>query len=355
MTETQNIRIQPIAQSRIAEVDFADIPFGRVFTDHIFLADFNGTEWTDLRIVPMEDLKLHPAVSVLHYGQTIFEGMKAFKNEKGEVYVFRPDKNFSRFNLSASRMCMPSVDSDFFKEALMQYVKLEKDWIPTQPGSALYLRPFMFATEHYIGVRPSETYSMAIFACPVNAYYTGELKVKIELEFTRAFPGGTGTAKAGGNYAGALLPARLGQQEGYHQLVWTDGLEHKYIEESGTMNIFFRIGNRILTPALSDTILDGVTRDSIITIAKAWGYEVEEKKVPVKEIAEALESNSLLEMFGAGTAATVAPVSVVQHAGKDYQLTSPDSWEFAPKVATYLDSLKRGLEPDVFGWNLRVV
>jgi len=355
MTETRNIRIQKVAQSRLPQVDFSDIPFGRIFTDHIFLADFNGHEWVDYRIVPMDDLRLHPAASVLHYGQTIFEGMKVFKNQKGEVNVFRPEKNFERFNKSAARMCMPQVDNALLREALTEYVRLEKDWIPTDPGSALYLRPFMFATDKYIGVRPSETYCLAIFACPVNAYYTGELKVKIELEYTRAFPGGTGTAKAGGNYAGALFPARRGQEQGYHQLVWTDGLEHKYIEESGTMNIFFRIGKRILTPALSDTILDGVTRDSLVELAKAWGYQLEEKKVAVSEIAEALEAGTLAEMFGAGTAATVAPVSVVHHAGKDYRLSDPAGWEFAPKAAAYLDNLKRGNEPDIFGWNYSIV
>jgi branched-chain amino acid aminotransferase len=355
MIEAQTIQIQKVEASKINQIDFENIPFGRVFTDHMFLVDFSDGAWKNPRIVPLTDFSLHPAASVLHYGQTIFEGMKAFKNESGEVFIFRPEKNFVRFNKSAERMCMPTIDPALMREALAQFVALEKDWIPTKEGSALYIRPFMFATDNYIGVRPSENYTVCIFACPVNSYYTGELKVKIELNYTRAFPGGTGTAKAGGNYAGALYPARLGQQQGYHQLVWTDAKEHKYIEESGTMNIFFKIGNKIFTPMLSDTILDGVTRDSLIRLARHWGYEVEERKVSVEEIGAALEAGTLAEMFGAGTAATVAPVHLVHYNGKDYRLSDPDTWAFSPKAAAYFDRLKRGLEKDEFGWNLKIV
>jgi branched-chain amino acid aminotransferase len=320
----------------------------------MFVMDFKDGQWQMPEIVPFADLKMSPATSVIHYGQSIFEGLKAFRNTNGDIYLFRPDQNITRFNRSAERMCMPKVDPELLLDALTQLISLDKDWVPDLEGSALYVRPFMFGTDEYIGVKPSETYRLIIFTCPVNKYYSGNVKVKVETHYTRSVRGGTGYAKAAGNYAGALFPAKLAQDKGYNQLVWTDALEHKYIEESGTMNIIFKTGNKIFTPALSDSILSGITRLSLLQLARDWNYEVEERKVSVEEIENLLKEGKLDEAFGAGTAATVACIDTIGIGDSDYKLNDPSSWDFAPKAAKYLDRVKRGLETDSHQWNYKV-
>jgi branched-chain amino acid aminotransferase len=254
MLDTLDISIQKVQNSRINEVDFDNIPFGKVYSDHMFIADYEGGQWSNLRIVPYANLSMAPASSVIHYGQSVFEGLKAYKNNDGEAVVFRPDANAKRLNKSAERMCIPEVPEELFMQAMTELLKIDKDWIPSKDNTALYIRPYVFAMDDYIGIKPSEKYRFMIITCPVGAYYSEPVKVKIETEFTRAAQGGTGYAKAAGNYAGSLYPAKLAQKQGYLQLVWTDAKEHKYIEESGTMNIMFVINDTLITPEASSTI-----------------------------------------------------------------------------------------------------
>ncbi|NIK74514.1 branched-chain amino acid aminotransferase [Thermonema lapsum] len=345
-----NIEIQTTAKSRLPEVDFDNLRFGHVFSDHMLVADYADGEWKSCKIVPFAPLTFSPAMATLHYGQSIFEGLKAYKSEQGEILVFRPYDNYKRMLRSAERMCMPPIPEEIFMEGLRELLKLDKDWIPQREGYSLYIRPFMFATDEFIGVRPSNTYKFIIFTCPVSKYYIEPVKVKIETHYTRAVAGGTGYAKAAGNYAASLYPARLAQQQGYHQLIWTDGKTHEYIEEAGTMNIMFRKDNRIITAPLSDSILAGITRDSVLTLAREWGYEVEERPVPVKEIIGYLEEGSLSAAFGVGTAATIAHIVTIGYEGKDYQLPPLEGRVFANRVLKTLDDIKYGRVEDTHGW-----
>lgn len=354
MTETIEIDIRKVDKSRISEVDFDNIPFGKVYSDHMFVADFKDGKWQNLRIEPYKPLSLSPASSVIHYGQSIFEGLKAYKDKDGNPVIFRPDKNIERMNISAERMCIPHIPEEMFMEAMQQLLELDQDWIPNRKGTALYIRPVAFATDDYIGIRPSSNYKFMIFTCPVGSYYAEPVKVKIEKKYTRSAAGGTGYAKAAGNYAGSLYPAKLAQEKGYHQLVWTDHKEHAYIEESGTMNIMFVIGDKLITPATGDTILKGITRDSVLTLARDWGMNVEERKVSVAEVVEALENGTLKEAFGVGTAATIAHIALIGHEEKDYTLPPVEEREFSNKVLDTLDKIKSGEEADKYGWLFRL-
>jgi branched-chain amino acid aminotransferase len=350
MVETDRISVKRIAKSRLPEVDFTSIPFGKIYTDHMFLADYRDGEWKNLRIVPYGYMPISPATPAIHYGQSIFEGMKAIKDQKGNTLVFRPLDNWHRLNVSATRMCMPQIPQDLFMESLSMLLDLDKDWIPTTVGSSLYIRPFMYSADEYIGIRPSENFTFQIILSPVGAYYSTPVKVKIETHYTRAVAGGTGFAKAGGNYGGAIYPAKLAQDKGYHQLIWTDGIEHKYIEESGTMNVMFVIDGTLVTPALSDSILAGITRDSVLQLARHWGVSVEERKISVEELIHGLEKGTVTEAFGAGTAATIAHIELIGYDGKDYYLPPVEKRELANRVYQELDGIKRGNRPDVFGW-----
>ena len=350
MLDTLNISIKKVQNSRISEVDFSNIPFGRIYADHMFIADYADGEWTDLRIVPYENLSLAPASSVIHYGQSIFEGLKAYKKNTGETVVFRPLENAKRLNRSAERMCIPEVPEELFMHAMTELLKVDHAWIPNKAGTALYVRPFVFAMDDYIGIKASDKYRFMIITCPVGSYYSEPVKVKIETEFTRAAQGGTGYAKAAGNYAGSLYPARLAQKKGYHQLVWTDANTHQYIEESGTMNIMFVINDTLITPEAGSTILKGITRDSVLTLAREWGMKVEERRVSVKEIVEAAKNGSLQEAFGAGTAATIANIALIGHDGTDYQLPEISNRKFSNKVLKALDAIKSGEADDQFHW-----
>jgi branched-chain amino acid aminotransferase len=351
---TINIEIQKTSHSRHAEIDWANLPFGKVFSDHMFVMDYDGKQWTSMKVMPFQNLEMSPATSVLHYAQTFFEGMKATKNDQGEVLLFRPEENAKRFNLSAKRMCMPEVPVPLFMEALKTLIDVDRDWVPTKSTDSLYIRPFMIAMDPYVGIRPSDTYKFIIFTCPVGAYYSEPVPVKIETEYSRAVEGGTGYAKAGGNYAASLYPAMLGQEKGYRQLIWTDAKEHKYIEESGTMNVMFLIGDTLITPQSSDTILAGITRRSVVDIARDWGMKVEERRVSIEEVVTAAKSGTLTEAFGAGTAATIAPISVIHFDGVDYTLPPAESREFSNKVLKHLDDYKKGRLEDKFNWIVKV-
>lgn len=352
--ETMNIQITKTQNSRISEVDFANLPFGRIFSDHMFTMDYEDGEWKNPEIVPYGDLKLSPATSSIHYGQSIFEGMKAFKNDAGDIQIFRPLENAKRLNQSAVRMAIPELPEAIFMDALSTLLELDKNWVPNTEGSSLYVRPYIFATDTYIGIKPSDNYKFMIFTCPVGAYYSEPLKVKVETNYTRAAKGGVGSAKAAGNYASSLYPARLGQEQGYHQLVWTDAREHKYIEESGTMNIMFVIDGKLITPKSSDTILAGITRRSVVDLARDWGMEVEERSVLVQEIEDAIKAGTLTEMFGAGTAATIAQIKLININDVDYELPEIESRTFSNKVYNHLNAVKRGEVEDKFNWIYKI-
>ncbi|MBX7202040.1 MAG: branched-chain amino acid aminotransferase [Bacteroidia bacterium] len=343
----------PVTQanpSRISQIDFNQLPFGRIFSDHMFVADYQHGAWVNARIIPFSPISLSPAGAVLHYGQAIFEGMKVYKNEAGELLYFRPYENYKRMQSSAIRLCMPPVPEEIFMDGLKELIKLDQAWIPTGKGRSLYIRPVYFATDDVIGVKASENYTFIIFTSPTGPYYTDELKVEIEKTYSRSNRGGTGYAKAAGNYGGALYPTRLAQQRGYNQVIWTDAATHSRVEESGTMNLMFVINNVLVTPSLSPSKLAGITRDSVIRLAQHWGMKVEERDVYVEEILTALENGTLQEAFGTGTAANIAPISVIGHEGKDFRIPEAGPETFAGKALHFLDELKAGKIEDPFGW-----
>ncbi|KAA9340779.1 branched-chain amino acid aminotransferase [Adhaeribacter soli] len=354
MIETASINITRTPASRISELDYNNIEFGKIFADHMFMIDFVDGQWQTPQILPYGNLSLSPATSALHYGQAIFEGMKAYKDANGEVLLFRPVDNARRLNLSAERMCMPTLPEELFMQGLSELIQLDKDWVPPTPGTALYIRPFMFATDAFVGVRPSANYKFMIFCCPVGAYYANPLRVKIETDYTRSVEGGAGFAKAAGNYGASMLPSKLAQQQGYHQLIWTDGKEHKFLEESGTMNLMFVIDGKLITPALSTSILAGITRDSVLQLARDWGMPVEERQIAADEIIVAHANGTLQEAFGCGTAAVIAPIITIGYEGKDYDLPALETREFSNKVAAELDKIKTGEAPDLHNWMVRI-
>ncbi|GEO02720.1 branched-chain-amino-acid aminotransferase [Adhaeribacter aerolatus] len=354
MLSTQTIHIEKTNNSRLPEVDFSNLEFGQTFSDHMFVSDFVNGEWQAPEIVPFQNFSLSPANPALHYGQAIFEGLKAYKNEDGEISIFRPQANLRRMNVSADRLCMPAFPEDVFMEGLKELLRLDADWIPTTTGSSLYIRPFMFATGEFLGVKPSDTYRFAIITCPVNAYYSMPLRVKVEETFARSVEGGFGFAKAAGNYAGSLYPAKKAAEEGYHQLLWTDGKTHEYFEESGTMNLMFIINDRLITPALSTSILAGVTRDTIIQIAKDHGLPVEERKVSVAEVMEAAQNGTLQEAFGCGTAAVISHIQTIGFRGTDFELPPIDLRKYSPRLAQELNDIRVGKKADTHGWVVKV-
>ena len=355
LNDTITMNITLTAKSHINDVDWDNIPFGRVFSDHMLVMDYANGAWKQPEILPFGNLTLSPATSAIHYGQSIFEGMKANKASNGDVFMFRPEMNAKRFNESCERMCMPTIPEETFVELIRRLVDLERDWISTKPDYSLYIRPFIFATDDFIGVKPSETYKFVIFTCPVGTYYTEPVSVKIEEHYTRAASGGVGIAKTAGNYAAALYPAKQGQLQGFHQLVWTDAKEHKYIEESGTMNILFVINGVLVTPSEeSDTILKGTTKRAVLQIAESWGMKVEERKVSVEEVVTGIKNGSVTEAFGAGTAATIAHIVKLGFRDEVLDLPTIESRTFSNKVKKYLDDLKSGNVEDSFGCLMKV-
>ena len=349
---TTDFKITTVTNSKIDRVNLEDLPFGSVFSDHQFRMDFRDGAWQQGEIGPYGDMSLSPAAMALHYGQAIFEGMKAFRQPDGSVALFRPMENIRRFNKSAERMSMALLDEGLFLNALTELVKLDRQWVPGGEEGSLYIRPFMFASEAHVGVRPSDEYRFIIFTCPVGPYYKGNVRVKVETFFTRAAPGGTGYAKAAGNYAASLQPTAMARSEGYDQILWTDAVEHKYIEESGTMNVVFVMNGKLVSPSLGDTVLSGVTRDSVLRLAAYKGYEIEERKVAVAELKAAAESGALTEAFGVGTAATMTPIEAIGFPGVDVELPPVDTWKLMPDLAKSLDDLRRGKGEDPFGWRV---
>lgn len=349
--DTISVNINKTDKSRIQDVDWENLPFGRVFSDHMLVMEYKDEAWQDADIVPFANLDMHPAMSAVHYGQSIFEGLKANKDENGDVLLFRADMNAKRFAESCDRMCMPTIPEDLFVELIEKVVDLDRDWIPNKAGYSLYVRPFMFATDNFIGIKPSDTYKFVIFTCPVGAYYSAPVNVKIEEHYTRAAAGGVGRAKTAGNYGASLYPAKLAQEQGFHQLVWTDAAEHKYIEESGTMNIVFEIDGKLITPSEDmDTILRGITKRSVVEIAEKWGLTVEERKITVEEVVNALREGKVTDAFGAGTAATIAQIAKIGYRDELFDLPSIESRTTSNKIKKYLNELKSGKIEDDFNW-----
>jgi branched-chain amino acid aminotransferase len=349
--DTLQIKITENSNPRLAEIDFNNIPFGKIFTDHMFMADYEDGEWKNFQILPYGPIPMSPAISALHYGQAIFEGMKAYRLPNGEVSVFRANKNFERFNISADRMVMPTVPEDVFMQAISALINIDKGWVPSQENYSLYLRPVMFATDSSLGVKASETYKFLILASPTGPYYTKALKVKIETKFTRANEGGVGFAKTAGNYARSLYPFAAAQKEGFDQLIWTDSATHTLIEESGAANVMFVLDGKLITAAVSDTILNGVTRDTIITLAKDKGIEVEERKVTINEVIEGAKNGKLTEAFAVGTAATVTQIGEIGYEGELYKLSDVSTRTASTSIAKELNDIRNGLVADRFGWN----
>ncbi len=355
MDIVSNIKIERSNGSKLPFVDFNNIKFGKQFSDHMFVADYKDGEWQNLKIMPYAPITLSPACAAIHYGQSVFEGMKAYKNEDGEIFLFRPEENAKRINKSAARLCMPEIPEDMFMDAVKQLVEVDADWVPAVEGCSLYIRPFLFASEELLGVRPADEYKFIIFTSPVNGYYSDEVHVKIETEYSRACEGGVGYAKAAGNYAAALYPAKLGQEAGFKQLVWTDAKEHKYIEEAGTMNIMFHIGDALITPNTElKTTLAGVTRGSVLTLAEELGVKVEERRVTVSEVIEAAKNGTLKDVFGTGTAATIAQVSSITYEGERFDLPALETRTLSNEIGQVLQDLKRGRAEDTHNWIYKI-
>ncbi len=340
--------------SKLATEDLDNIQFGQTFADHMLVVDFKNGNWQEPHIVPYGPIEVSPATAALHYGQALFEGLKAYKTAEGKVVLFRPRANWARLNESAKRLCMPQIPEDIFMEGLKQLIALDADWVPQRKGYSLYIRPFMFGSESLLGVRPSDSYKFMIFCSPAGGYYSEPVKVKVEEYYTRAVEGGFGFAKAAGNYGGSLLPAKLASDQGFHQIIWTDGREHNYIEESGTMNVMFVISGTLVTPSLSTSILAGITRDSVLTLARDWGMNVEERRITIQEIVDAHAAGTLEDAFGTGTAATIAHIKSITL--KDQEMVLPPVAEraFSNKIAKALDDIRYGDAPDPYGWVVAV-
>ena len=354
MLATMDITVTKAENSKLKDINLDQIPFGKYFTDHMLVADYADGEWKNVEIMPYQPLMFSPATAVLHYGQSIFEGIKAYKDDQDNAYIFRLIDNYNRFNISAERMEMPSVPEEIFVDGMKQLINLDKDWIPAKPDHSLYIRPFMIATDEWIGVKPSETYKFMILLSPTGPYYSAPMRIYVEETYVRAVKGGTGYAKAAGNYAASLYPTELAKKRGYDQILWTDATEHKYVQEIGTMNVIFIIGDKAVTPGLeAGTILNGITRQTALTLLSDMGLSIEEREVSIDELIEAYKSGDLKEVFGTGTAATVSPIKELRY--KDFVMQFDiNNWKIMPAVKNRLDDIKACKIEDKYGWMVRI-
>ena len=347
ITKTTNPNPKPVDESKLG--------FGKIFTDHMFLMDYSVEEgWHDARIVPFGPIPLHPASTVLHYGAEIFEGMKAYRAEDGTIRMFRPMENVRRLNQSAERLCLPTLDEEGCLDIFNTMVTLEKDWVPHSEGTSLYLRPFLFGNDPHLGVHAVKEAVFCLICSPVGAYYAEGLnpvKIAIESEDVRAVRGGTGYAKCGGNYAASLRAGKRAEEQGYTQVLWLDGVERKYIEEVGAMNVMFKIDGKIVTPALSGSILPGITRKSCLELMRSWGYDIQERQISVDELLEAASSGKLEEAWGTGTAAVVSPIGQLFYGGNTYQISGNQIGELTQKLYDELTGIQWGKKADSFGWS----
>lgn len=354
MIALPEVQITRVERSKLADINLENLPFGRYFTDHMLEVDYENGKWGTVEIKPYQPLLMEPSLAALHYGQSIFEGIKAYKNKEGDAFIFRPHDNFRRFNISAERMQMPVVPEEIFIDGMKELVRLDANWIPGKSDHSLYIRPFMFSTDAVIGVKPSEKYKFMIILSPTGPYYIAPMKIYVEEKYVRAVAGGVGFAKTAGNYAAAMQATAIAKKLGYDQVLWTDAAEHKYVQEIGTMNVFFIIGNKAITPDLSQgTILDGVTRNSAIVLLNEMGISVEERPLGIDEVIEAYKSGQLREVFGTGTAATISYIRELRY--KDYIMEfNTDIWVTAPELKQRLTHIREGLVEDRFNWMFSV-
>ncbi|UGU17048.1 branched-chain amino acid aminotransferase [Sinomicrobium kalidii] len=351
--EVTPIKIEKAASSRIGKVDFDNLTFGSVFTDHMFVCDYADGSWGTPQIIPYQPLQLDPSARVFHYAQAVFEGMKAYKDDNDEIWLFRPEENFKRINKSSERMAMPVFPEDYFFEGLKTLLKLDKEWIRKGIGNSLYIRPFVIATEPSVMASPSGRYKFVIICSPAQSYYGGEVRVKIADHYSRAASGGIGYAKAAANYGAQFYPTNLAQKEGYQQVIWTDANTHEYLEEAGTMNVFFRIGDTLLTAPTNDRILDGVTRKSVIAVAEANGIDVAVRPIKVSEIMAAAKDGSLKEIFGSGTAAVINPVAGFGYKGEKFELPKIEK-SYASLIKKQIVDIQYNKAEDPYGWRYKV-
>ena len=354
MTEALNINVTKVERSKLNELNLENLPFGKYFSDHMLEADYENGEWKNVEIKPYQPLLLDPSLSALHYGQAIFEGIKAYKNEDGDAFIFRPYDNFKRFNISAERMNMPTVPEEIFIDGLKQLIELDCNWIPGRKDHSLYIRPVMFATDTMLGVKPSDTYKFLIILSPTGPYYSAPMKILVEEKYTRAAPGGVGFSKNAGNYGGSMLAATAAKEQGYDQVLWTDAFEHKWLQEVGMMNVFFIINNVAITPSLEEgTILAGVTRDSAKAGLREMGITVEERRISIDELTDAYKNGLLQEVFGTGTAATIAMIKELKY--KDYIMHfDVTTWKTAPKLKNWITGIRDGSIADKYGWMFKI-
>jgi len=350
----EQIRIELSKNLKEKPTDLSKLGFGKTFTDHMLIIDYTeGKGWHDPRIVPYGPLSLEPSTAVLHYGQAVFEGLKAYSARDGRKLLFRPKKNMERMNISNERMAIPLIDPDYFKEAIKTLVRIEKNWIPTEPGTSLYIRPFIIATDPVLGVHPSRTYKFIVILSPSGAYYpTGldPVKILIESTYVRSVKGGTGYTKCSGNYAASLKAQQIAEEKGYVQVLWLDGIERKYIEEVGAMNVFFKIDGEVITPSLEGSILPGITRDSVIQLLKHWGIKVTERRITAQELFDANDACKLEEAFGTGTAAVISPIGELNWNDNIIRLSDGKIGELSQKLYDTLTGIQYGEIEDEFGW-----
>ena len=350
---TSNIEIQRIKESKIASVDFDNLPFGSVYSDHMLECDFINGEWQTPVIKPYSPITLDPSAKIFHYGQSIFEGMKAYKDAEENILLFRPTENCKRLNKSAERLVIPQIPEEVFMAGLKKLLEVDSDWIPRKEGSSLYIRPFMFASGTGFHASPADAYKFIICTAPSGAYFAGEVKVLIEEKYARAANGGVGFAKAGGNYAAQFYPTQLAIEKGYNQVIWTDDNTHQFIEEAGAMNIFIRINDTLITSPTSDRILDGITRKSILQIAADNGIKTEVRKISVGEVVEAAKNGNLKEMFGAGTAAVISPIAGFGYQENDFDLPTLDN-PYASQLKKFITDIQTNKTEDPYGWRVFV-
>ncbi|WP_394370045.1 branched-chain amino acid aminotransferase [Zobellia nedashkovskayae] len=347
----QKISIEKVKESKIEQVDFNNLAFGSVFSDHMLVCDYRNGAWETPKITPYQPISLDPSAKIFHYGQSIFEGMKAYKDDKNKTWLFRPLENHKRLNVSANRMAIPELPEEFFMEGLKTLLELDNQWIPTTEGSSMYIRPFIFASGNGFHASPADAYKFIICLAPSGSYFSGKVKVLIEEKYSRSANGGVGYAKTGGNYAGQFYPTQLAVSKGYNQVIWTDDSTHEYIEEAGAMNIFIRIDDTLITGPTSDRILDGITRKSILQLAEKKGIKTEVRKITVTEVVEAAKNGRLKEMFGAGTAAVISPISTFGYRGVDYDLPEIEN-SFASQMKKDITDIQYNRSEDPFGWRV---
>lgn len=348
-----NIEITKTSHSRLEQVDFDHLGFGEIFSDHMLEVEYSGGMWGAPRIVPYGPFQIFPAMSTLHYGQAIFEGLKVFLTAEGRIHMFRPDKHYARLNISCRRLGIPEVSYELFMDGLSELVKLDRAWIPTRRGTSLYVRPFIFASEDFLGVRLAEKYRFMIITSPVGAFYKegiNPVRLVTSGDYVRAVRGGLGAAKTPANYAASLLPAQEAKKRGFTQVLWLDALEHRYLEEVGTMNIFVRIGDELITPPLDGTILAGVTRDSVLELTRSWGLPVSERRITIEEVLSASAQGTLREIFGSGTAAVISPVGLIEHQEEQVIINDGKIGSLAQKLYDEITAIQYGEKKDPFSW-----